>query len=519
MFDYRPYQKEAIANVLRDLGIHRKVGAVLPTGAGKTEVFIGVVDEWLRNNPGMSVMILSHLSLLTTQTSKRFNTRTPHLSTGVLQASESPDKRVDVVVSTMQSSRSEDKIMEFIENTGSKIGLIIVDEAHYLNTESYDKALSYFPDAKVFGTTATPFRSRQIMLNYFDVVSYNISLQELIDAGYLVRPDLTQVLQKSKLPEDILSLVVQLYRTREAGKKSVVFVKTKKDADMVRNLFVNEGIKAESVTCDVNGVIRDDILDRFRDGDTMVLTTVNVLSAGFDAPCLESIFMPYPTKSPTLYMQRIGRGLRTSPGKESCRIYVCGDAPSIARGMYQKVHTFAMNGQKEWKAHGDLLLDLANNIPESNPKLYKWTQDVVDIAKAMNKWNLEVMSEMLITKKFPKRYLEQIGAFAQGLPQKGIPPGAEPISAKQRAFLASEGFDVNAVAKMSTDEARAAISAITEVKGKWRDEYRFTRGKFAGKKIDETPLFYQEYVVRNYPKSNVAAEIRKHWDERKKKWA
>jgi len=519
VFDYRPYQKEAIESVARDLVNHQRVGAVLPTGAGKTEIFIGLVDQWLKSNPDKSVLVLSHLSLLTTQTSERFKSRTPHLSIGILQATQIPEKRVNVVISTMQSSRCEEKIKEFVDNTGTDIGLIIIDEAHYLTTDSYDKALSYFPQAKVFGVTATPFRSRQIMLNWFQTVSFNMALQDLIDQGFLVRPDLSQILMNSKLPEDILSFAVQLYKTKELGKKAVVFAKTKSDADLLRNMFVNEGIESESVTCDVNGAVRDDILERFRSGKTMVLTTVNVLSAGFDAPCLEAIIMPYPTKSPTLYMQRVGRGLRPSLGKSSCRVYVCGDAPSIARGIYNKIHTFAMNGEKEWRNHKTFLLDLLNNVADGNKKKYEWTEKLVEYCRVMEKWNLGNISEALMNKRFPKRYMEHLGTFISGLPAKGIPPSDAKASKQQISFLVKEGFEKQDVEKMTAPEAMAAIISLTEMQGKWKEEFRFTTGKFKGKKISETPLFYQEYVVKNFPRSHVAGAIQKFWREGGRRWA
>jgi len=47
---------------------------------------------------------------------------------------------------------------------------------------------------------------------------------------------------------------------------------------------------------------------------------VNVLSIGFDYPAIDLIALMRPTKSPALYIQQCGRGLRLSPGKETCLI-------------------------------------------------------------------------------------------------------------------------------------------------------------------------------------------------------
>lgn len=513
MFNLRPYQEEALRSVLTDFQQHQKLGIVLPTGAGKTECFIAIASEWLRANKNRSVLILSHLSLLTTQTHRRFRERAPHLVCGINQAQTQADPNCDVVISTMQSSRTENRTDDLRRRLRKPVGMVIVDEAHYLTTDSYDKALSYFPDAKILGVTATPFRDKRIMLNFFDKVSYSLSMQRLIDDGYLVKPELQQVVADTEDAADRMALVLQTYRAKEAGKKAVVFLTTKDDAEAMRNAFVNEGIKASCVTSDVVDSTRDRILESFREGDTQVLTTVNVLSAGFDAPCLEAIFMPFMTGSPTLYMQRVGRGLRPYKNKQSCRVYVCGDAPSIARGVYMKAQKLALEGKRDWQKGKDLRDELILN-QGMNTEQYHWTERVVAVANKLERWHLGGISELLVTKQFPKRYMEKLDDIVANIPMGQIYLSHVPPTEKQIGLLNSWGFDPTALQDMDKGEASALISSILSIHQKDQQAGVITSGKFAGKMVSELPFAYKQFVMNNYPNSHVARMIREH--ERKR---
>ena len=54
---------------------------------------------------------------------------------------------------------------------------------------------------------------------------------------------------------------------------------------------------------------------RFRSGATKILVSIGVLTTGFDAD-VRCIIDAQPTKSRILFVQKIGRGLRTAEGKD-----------------------------------------------------------------------------------------------------------------------------------------------------------------------------------------------------------
>jgi superfamily II DNA or RNA helicase len=58
------------------------------------------------------------------------------------------------------------------------------------------------------------------------------------------------------------------------------------------------------------------ILERFRTGETLVISNVGILTEGFNLPSIEAVQCARPTKSLSLWLQMVGRGLRPSAGKE-----------------------------------------------------------------------------------------------------------------------------------------------------------------------------------------------------------
>jgi hypothetical protein len=61
---------------------------------------------------------------------------------------------------------------------------------------------------------------------------------------------------------------------------------------------------------------REFLLEQFKTGLLQVIVNVNIFSEGFDCPDIEFIQLARPTKSLAMYLQQIGRGLRTADNKE-----------------------------------------------------------------------------------------------------------------------------------------------------------------------------------------------------------
>ena len=513
-FQLRPYQREAVGRSIVDLSIHDRVALILPTGAGKTEVFINICQQWLEQNRDKSILILSHLNLLTDQTRMRFHKRAPNIKTGVLQSNTRPHPLTDVVIGTMQTARIESR-SNFLEHKLKKqIGLIIIDEAHFIQVDSYKTAISYFPGAKVLGVTATPFRNNQLMTNYFQKVSFSMSLQELIEAGYLVPPKLIEMKRDSDEISDVIAQVVTVYKSQELNNRAIVFMKTKDDARLLREVFNTQGIRTEAVTADTSEDLRDEYFEKFNQGEIKVLTSVNVLTAGFDCPAISAVFMPYAVGSVTQYLQRIGRGLRpfAAGGKEDCRIYCFGRTPEIKNRLFQKLQNLALNQGGKLKKYDRLTDQLEfNDWSNANQEVYRWNMDCVKAIHKMKKLGMTVLSEMLDKKEFPRYMLADIKNILHALPDKpsSIPHKEKPATEKQIALLRNKGLAISSISK---GEASIMIGALL---GKKIDkQFVVDKGRFKGKHVSELPFKYRQHVLDTYPDSAVAQKIKEYYRRR-----
>ena len=510
VFALRDYQEKAVSQIMDDIKSHQKVGIIMPTGSGKTEIFIRVTQEFLKANPGKSVLILSHLSLLTQQTYQRFQERAPELTVGIFQATDMPAFSSRVIIGTMQTSKTGSKTDRLKLRTRFPVGLIIIDEAHYLTCDSYEAALQSFEGAKQLGCTATPFRSGALMTNYFDKISFSISIKELIDQGYLVPPSLIEVAHDDPETVTKMALIASLYKERENGKSALVFMKTIEDAKQMRNVLDDHGIKARAITADLVGDDRDKILDEFRKGKIQVLTTVNVLTAGFDSPNVEAIFMPYATKSPTTYLQRIGRGLRICPqiNKTECRIYVCGDTPSIKKELYKKLQNNVLEINSRTKKTTTFEEDY-QYAEDKTDEIYTWNAAVVDTIKKMRELKLTRLADLLNHKQFPKRFMNDIATFAEGLQPQGMYASKDPATGAQITTLGSLGFTQDVINGITKSEASAMIAAGLNMKGAWgKKPFTFTSGNYAGQHVSKASSFYVNMIKTKFPNSSVAQLIR-----------
>jgi superfamily II DNA or RNA helicase len=479
--------------------------------SGKTELFIELSDRFVAET-GKAVLILSHLGLLTTQTAKRFQKRKPKLKVGILQAGEYPRKDADVVIGTMQTSRGDNHAAILDAKLTKKVGLIIVDEAHYLYCPSYDKVFSKWAEAKIVGVTATPFRNKQLMTGFFDEIAYSISLRELIDGGYLVEPKLHEITQKGDDPEGTLAQTVALYKQEQPTAPGIVYVDSIVNAGLIRQMFESEGISARTITSEITGSDRDDILKSFEMGKTQVLCNVNVLTAGFDGPRVKTIMMPFGCGSPTQYLQRIGRGLRTHDGKTHCDVYVFGRTPAIAGGIYQQFHQEALTNKKK-KENETVFDDLTYG--DLSTEEYEWTQTVIHACHKLKALGSQRLSDILAHKDFPQKFMSNIAEMIQRMAKLNpTTPTSIPMSDKQEAVLLKAGFKADKIKDWSISEANIIIGLLMQphtasIGNKWV----FASGKHAGKHVKDVPWAYKRFVVDNLPNSPVAKLIREYHNQ------
>ena len=109
--------------------------------------------------------------------------------------------------------------------------------------------------------------------------------------------------------------IVDTWLKRGEGRPTFCFCVNRRHAQHVAERFVEAGVAAEYMDGATSREDREAIFDRFRSGETRIICNVGVLTTGIDLD-VRCIILARPTKSRILFVQTIGRGLRTAEGKD-----------------------------------------------------------------------------------------------------------------------------------------------------------------------------------------------------------
>lgn len=327
--DLRPYQREAEAAILGewDAGVLRTL-LVLPTGCGKTIVFSKVIEDRVR--AGDRVLVLAHRGELLEQAADKLAQ-----ATGLRCATEKAEESClgswyRVVVGSVQSLMRDKRLSRFAHDY---FQTIVVDEAHHVLSDGYQRVLNHFCDARVLGVTATPDRGDMRNLGQcFQSLAYEYSLPKAIRDGFLspikaltipLKLDLTGVgVQSGDFKAGDLGTALDPYLEQIADemerycfdRKTVVFLPLVKTSQKFRDILNRHGFQA----AEVNGTSDDraQILRDFDAGKYNVLCNSMLLTEGWDCPSVDCIVVLRPTKVRSLYSQMVGRGTRLFRGKD-----------------------------------------------------------------------------------------------------------------------------------------------------------------------------------------------------------
>ncbi len=325
----RPYQEQAKAAVQAQWaeGVKRTL-LVLVTGGGKTIIFAKIIEDLVRS--GERVLVLAHRGELLEQAADKLMQ-----ATGLGCATEKAEESClgswyRVAVGSVQSLMREKRLAQFAPD---HFDTIVVDEAHHVLSDGYQRVLAHFEGAKVLGVTATPDRGDMRNLgSVFETLAYEYTLPKAIREGYLapikaltvpLRLDLRGVGTQNgdyKLGDlgsaldPYLDMIADEMVKQCMDRKTVVFLPLIATSKKFCDLLKARGFRA----AEVNGESTDraEILHAFDQGAYNVLCNSMLLTEGWDCPSVDCIVPLRPTKVRSLYCQIIGRGTRLFPGKD-----------------------------------------------------------------------------------------------------------------------------------------------------------------------------------------------------------
>lgn len=337
----RDYQVEYKKRIYQSWQTKKSVMLQMPTGTGKTRLFVSIINDLQRaalfHEP--RILILAHRKELIEQIFNEISGRYK-IPCCTIMAGNFESNAVHVQVASVQTLNRRKRLDKW---NSFGFEFIIVDEAHHVKADSYKRIIRTFPNAKLLGVTATPYRMNgEGFRSIFKELIHSQPVNDFIKQKYLCDYEYYSISQTASLRKQIESIVrfdiegdyldeemikimdnprvlagiVDTYLKYAKGKKGIVYTINQSHNTHVCNQFLEANIKVKAIDSRTAPEIRSEIVQQFRDGEIEVLCNVNIFSEGFDCPDVEFIQLARPTKSLALFLQQVGRGLRYTEGKE-----------------------------------------------------------------------------------------------------------------------------------------------------------------------------------------------------------
>lgn len=349
----RPYQREAIAAVIRDLHDVRSVLVEACTGSGKTSVASELARRAVA--AGGRVLFTAHRRELLDQAAARLRLFGLDVTRDVSSWAQH-----DVTVASIQTLAR--RLLPGGDLPRWAFTLIICDEGHHAAARSYRNVFDHFETARLVLITATTDRADGVSLGTVaERCSYRYGIVEAVEAGYLVPArgiqvevpgmDLSSVRAKAVGEGDTPKWIVDLHQG-DLGKvvidpkavegitgplvalthhvkgttggggaardmRTIVFAVNRRHARaLAASLNARVPGSARAVDGSMKAKEREEVLREHRAGAFTYLVNVALLCEGYDDVGIECVAMAAPTQSRIKYTQCAGRGLRPAPGKQ-----------------------------------------------------------------------------------------------------------------------------------------------------------------------------------------------------------
>lgn len=344
----KAYQQEMLDQLRleRDHGRWRNL-VVAATGTGKTVVAAFDYRRLCLAEGGRPrLLFVAHREEILRQALRTYREVLRDHAFGEVLAGGMEPESFDHLFATIDSVVSRDLL---VRRGASHWYAVVVDECHRLAAGRFDAFVTAVRPRVLLGLTATPERSDgKPILGYFDNrpdgapavelrLWHALDQQLLCPFEYYACDDDTDFsgvpwAQPGELAAiDTLvtgnhvraRLVVDEWR-RLAGDpargRALVFCVSVAHAQFMTAQLERAGIKALCVVGETSHDERRQAPERLARGEVAALVTCDLYNEGVDLPMVDTLLLLRPTQSPVLFQQQIGRGLRLSPGKESCLI-------------------------------------------------------------------------------------------------------------------------------------------------------------------------------------------------------
>jgi superfamily II DNA or RNA helicase/SOS-response transcriptional repressor LexA len=321
------------ADALRALAEARGRGerrglVVLATGLGKTllSAFDFAATRFWR------ALFVAHREEILEQACAQWGRVLPDRSRGLWVAGRR-EKGAELVFASIQAL-TRPGTLESIDPRD--FDYVVIDEFHHAAASTYQKLLRHVQPRYLLGLTATPERGdgAELLALCDDNLVYRAGLRAGLDARLLVpfhyyavmdavdyapipwrsgrfdEAELTRALATREHAEAALAALDA--RTSRDSRRALVFCCSVAHADFMAEFLRGQGIAAAAVHSRATSATRTDALRKFKAGELVALTAVDLFNEGLDVPDIDAVLMLRPTESPVVFLQQIGRGLRVN---------------------------------------------------------------------------------------------------------------------------------------------------------------------------------------------------------------
>ena len=308
---------------------------VAPTGTGKT--WVSAFDyQRLRKAGYERLLFVAHRNEILQQSQEVFRRVLDDPRSGTVHR-----RRAARATGSTCSPRSSPSIDRSISSIPDQFDVVIVDEFHHAEADTYRRLLEHLKPKVLVGLTATPERADgKAILHWFDErIASEMRLWEALDSGLLcpfhylgvgdgtdlrgvgfergryVIAELEGVLTGDHVRAKRILDAVSEWVLDPSQMRAFGFCVGIHHARFMAQQFNGAGLA--SVALDgrnerMSGSRRSRELRR---GELRAIFTVDIFNEGVDIPEVDTILLLRPTESATVFLQQLGRGLRWSDGK------------------------------------------------------------------------------------------------------------------------------------------------------------------------------------------------------------
>ena len=339
-----PHQKAILDKLTVEREIHQsyKNLIVAATGTGKTVIAAFDYKRFYDANERHRLLFVAHRKEILEQSINTFCSVLSMNDFGELWVGDHRPSSYGDLGHLFISIQSFNTNLETFRNCGEDYyDYIVVDEAHHSEAVSYQKVFDLFKPKLLIGLTATPERADGVNLSNFNQrIAAELRLPEAID-NMLLSPfqyfcvgdrttDLSHVtwaqggydeneLVRKLNTSDRLRLITESlprYLSDERNCRALCFCARLDHARDVAAGLCSAGYRAAMLSGEDSLERREEIVSLFRARKVNYLCVVDIYNEGVDIPEIDTVLFLRPTKSLTIFLQQLGRGLRLSPDKE-----------------------------------------------------------------------------------------------------------------------------------------------------------------------------------------------------------